>query len=82
MKYYNFNSQLNIFKVAYIVAENKRRSEINLEFLNKFYTEHQIETHQATDNLPHDAYLDPKLPYTQTGKIYLYFMSMYNVMAY
>lgn len=56
-----------IVKVAYIVAENKRRCEINLDLLAKFYIDLDIVTNHATDKLPSDAYVDPKLPYTQTG---------------
>ena len=48
-----------IVKVAYIVAENKRRCEINLDLLAKFYIDLDIVTNHATDKLPSDAYVDP-----------------------
>ena len=40
---------------------------MNLQLLNKFYEEHQIVTNLATDRKPLEAYIDPKLAYTQTG---------------
>ena len=49
------------------IAENKRREDINLKLLTKFYTEQDIITNAAVDKFPSGAYLDPKLPYTQTG---------------
>ena len=61
----------NMFKVAYIVAGNKRRNDINLEFLRKFYKEQDVVTHPANDKLPIDAHLNPDLPYTQTGGLFI-----------
>jgi hypothetical protein len=55
-------------KVAYIVAQNQRREEVNLELLNKFYKDHPIVKNDATDRIPSEAYIDPKLAYTQTGR--------------
>ena len=60
-----------MFKVAYIVAGNKRRLEINLELLRKFYKEQDVVIHPAADIIPIDAHLDPDLPYTQTGGLYI-----------
>jgi hypothetical protein len=40
---------------------------VNLQLLNKFYEEHQVVTNEATDRIPSEAYIDPKLAYTQTG---------------
>lgn len=57
-----------MFKIAYIVAENKRRKEINEELLVKFYVDQEVVTIPATDKLPPDAYVDQNLPYTLTGK--------------
>jgi hypothetical protein len=56
-----------MFKVAYIVAGNKRRLEINLELLRKFYKEQDVVIHPAADIIPIDAHLD----YTQTGGLYI-----------
>ena len=68
-------------KVAYIVGENRRRAEINVNLLNKFYTDQEAVTIQAKDNLPADAYVDPNLPYTQTGyeyfNVYIFQYSTY-----
>ena len=33
-----------MFKIAYIVAENKRRKEINEELLGKFYVDQEVVT--------------------------------------
>lgn len=38
-----------------------------MKLLTKFYTEQDIITNAAVDKFPSGAYLDPKLPYTQTG---------------
>lgn len=54
-------------KVAYIVAENKRRAEINQTLLNQFYEDQQVVKNDSFDQLANDVYLDPKLPYTQTA---------------
>ena len=45
---------------------------MNLQLLNKFYEEYQIITNEASDRIPSEAYIDPKLPYTQTGMKYEY----------
>ena len=57
------------FKVAYIVAENKRRNEINEDLLAKLYIDQEVVTIHAIDRMPADTYLDQKLPYTQTGNV-------------
>lgn len=67
------------FKVAYIVGENRRRAEINVNLLNKFYTDQEAVAIQAKDNLPADAYVDPNLPYTQTGYEYISMFSFINM---
>ena len=40
---------------------------MNLQLLNKFYEGHQIVTNDASDKIPSEAYINPKLAYTQTG---------------
>ena len=62
-------------KIAYIVAENKRRNEINEELLRRFYIDQEIVTIRAADKLPTDAYLDETLPYTRTGSHCIYFFT-------
>ena len=64
-------------KIAYIVAENKRRNEINEELLRRFYTNQEIITIRAADKLPADAYLDETLPYTRTGSNYIVFLHLF-----
>jgi hypothetical protein len=61
------SSDIEFLKVAYIVASNKKREEVNLELLRKFYIEQDGVTVTATDKFPSEAYLDKNLPYTQTG---------------
>ena len=55
--------------MAYIVADNKRREEINNNLVNKFYTDEEMVEHMADDKLSGDGYIDDKLPYTQTGNL-------------
>ena len=38
-----------------------------MELLRKFYPEQDMITNAAIDKFPSGAYMDPKLPYTQTG---------------
>ena len=57
-----------MFQIAYIVAENKRRQDINEELLGRFYIDQDVVTIRSTDKLPADAYLDENLPYTRTGR--------------
>ena len=54
-------------KVAYIVAENKQRAEINKTLLSKFYVEQDPVKNVAMDQMAKDVFVDPSLPYTQTG---------------
>ena len=54
-------------KVAYIVAENKRREQINKKLLYQFYVEQNPIKNVAKDQMAKDVFVDPSLPYTQTG---------------
>lgn len=54
-------------KVAYIVAENKQRQQINKSLLSKFYLEQDPVKNVAMDQMAKDVFVDPSLPYTQTG---------------
>ena len=54
-------------KVAYIVAENKQRAEINKTLLTQFYVEQDLVKNVAMDQMAKDVFVDPSLPYTQTG---------------
>ena len=54
-------------KVAYIVAENKRREQINKKLLYQFYVEQNPIRNVAKDQMAKDVFVDPSLPYTQTG---------------
>jgi len=40
---------------------------VNLQLLNKFYEGNPIVTNEASDRIPSEAYIDPKIAYTQTG---------------
>ena len=43
------------------------QEEVNLQLLNKFYEGNPIVTNEASDRIPSEAYIDPKIAYTQTG---------------
>ena len=72
MERYHLNAKLNVITYVqdciHIVAENKRRQDINEELLGRFYIDQDVVTIRSTDKLPADAYLDENLPYTRTGR--------------
>ena len=55
--------------MAYIVADNKRREEINNNLVEKFHADDDMVENVAVDDFSGEGYVDEKLPYTQTGNL-------------